>query len=31
MPDFDHPEELMQAIESKLIDFTGKIKVLLPA
>ena len=29
-PDFDHPEELMLAIESKVIAFTGKIKELLP-
>ena len=30
-PDFDHPEKLMQAIESKVIEFTGEIKKLLPA
>ena len=29
-PDFDHPEKLMLAIESKVIAFTGKIKELLP-
>ena len=30
-PDFDHPEKLMQAVESKVIEFTGEIKKLLPA
>lgn len=29
-PDFDHPEELMLAIESKVIEFTEKIVKLLP-
>lgn len=29
-PDFDHPEELMPAIESKVIEFTGKIREILP-
>ena len=28
-PDFDAPEQLMLAIESKVIDFTGKIKKFL--
>ncbi len=29
-PDFDHPQELMLAIESKVIEFTGKIREILP-
>ena len=29
-PDFDHPEELMREIESKVVAFTGKITHLLP-
>lgn len=29
-PDFDHPEELMLAIESKVIEFTEQVKKLLP-
>ena len=29
-PDFDHPEELMLEIESKVIEFTGKVTKLLP-
>jgi hypothetical protein len=28
-PDFDHPEELRQAIESKVIDFSESIKILI--
>lgn len=30
-PDFDHPEDLMLAIESKVIEFTEKIIILLPS
>lgn len=29
-PDFDDPEELMLTIESKVIEFTGKIREILP-
>lgn len=29
-PDFDHPEDLMLAIESKVIEFTEKIREILP-
>ncbi len=30
MPDFDHPEEMMLTIESNVIEFTGKIREILP-